>query len=465
MLFKNQALACVLGLSLSLLSCETTETETTATLTSLDCSQTTFSASPVAGTAFSGTATVSYSGGNGGVLAAGQAVASTGVTGLTATLTAGPINTGTGSVTFALSGTPSTSGTAQFAITVAGQSCSISLPVSSTGISGGGGTTPTVGWGFDTDIDNILKFADAFKTSLSSTQVSALQYGYTLAQAQKWSNLPQSLYKNRVGLASSTFSTAQWTAFYSLLKATTGTSANEGYEEFAGIIDADDYLAANGGGSGYGSGNYYIAFLGTPSKTGLWSLQIGGHHGTTILTFQNGKLTGGTPIFRSTEPYPTWISTNTAKTIQPLVQETAAFAAFLKSLSAAELSTAKRSAAQNDIQVGPQKDGSFPTTKVGLRAGNLTNTQKEALLAAINTYVSDLDDKAAPLVLAKYKAELDDTYVSYYGGTTMAAKGDYLLIDGPSVWIEWSMQGGIVIRNGVHPHSVWRDRKADYGAN
>jgi Protein of unknown function (DUF3500) len=68
-------------------------------------------------------------------------------------------------------------------------------------------------------------------------------------------------------------------------------------------------------------------------------------------------------------------------------------------------------------------------------------------------------------VLAKYKSELDETYVSYYGGTSMAEKGDYVLVDGPSVWIEWSMQSGIIIRNGVHPHSVWRDRKADYGAN
>lgn len=465
MKFKNAFLSLTVSAAVLVLACEKSEvsTATSATVTALNCSSTTFSATPTAGTAFTGTATVSYTGGNGAAYSAGSAVASTGVTGLSATLTAGTLASGAGSVTFAITGTPSAAGTAVFAITVGGQSCSFSMTVSAAG--SGTGTTTSSAWSMDTDIAAIVKAAEDLKASLTSTQVASVQYTYSKAHAQKWSNLPQSLYGNRVGLASSTFSTAQWTAFYNLLKASTGSGANEGYEEYAGIIDADDYLLANGGGSGYGKGNYYIAFLGTPSTTGLWCLQIGGHHGTNIFTYNGGKMTGGTPVFRSTEPYPTWTSTNTGKTVQPLVQETTAFANFLKSLSAAELTTAKRAAAQNDIIVGPQKDGTFPTTKTGVKAGNLTQSQKDLLLAAIKTYVDDLDNRAAVAVLAKYKAELDETYVSYVGSTTMDVKGDYILIDGPSVWIEWSMQSGIVIRNGVHPHSVWRDRKSDYGAN
>ena len=433
---------------------------TTAAVNALSCSSATFSATATASAAYTGTATVPYTGGNGAAYSTGTAIASTGVTGLTATLAAGTLASGVGSATFAITGTPSAAGTASFAISLGGQSCTLALTVNAASTSTGG-----TAWSVDTDIAKIVAAAEAFKATLGSSQVSSAQYSYTVAQAKLWSNLPQSLYKGRVGLASSTFSAAQWTAFYNLLKAATGTGANEGNEEYAGIIDADDYLRANGGDSGYGSGNYYIGFLGTPSTTGLWCLQIGGHHGTIIYTYNGGKMTGGTPSFRSTEPYPTWVSTNTSKTVQPLVQETAAFANFLKSLSASELTTAKRAAAQNDIIVGPQKDGSFPTTKSGVKAGNLTTTQKDLLLAAIKTYVDDLDDKAAAAVLAKYKSELDETYVSYYGGTTMAEKGDYILIDGPSVWIEWSMQSGIIIRNGVHPHSVWRDRKADYGGN
>lgn len=455
----------VLSTTFLIIACNKTDdpvtpTTTTATVGALNCSSATFSATATASAAYTATATVPYTGGNGAAYSAGSAIASTGITGLTATLAAGTLASGAGSVVFAVTGTPSAAGTASFAVSVGGQSCTIALTVNAASISTGG-----TAWSVDTDMANIVVAAEAFKATLSSSQVSSAQYSYTVAQAKLWSNLPQSLYKGRVGLASSTFSAAQWMAFYNLLKAATGTGANEGNEEYAGIIDADDYLRANGGDSGYGSGNYYIGFLGTPSATGLWCLQIGGHHGTIIYTYNGGKMTGGTPSFRSTEPYPTWVSTNTGKTVQPLVQETAAFANFLKSLSAAELTTAKRSAAQNDLIVGPQKDGSFPTTKTGVKAGNLTTAQKDLLLAAIKTYVDDLDNKAAAAVLAKYKSELDETYVSYYGGTTMAEKGDYLLIDGPSVWIEWSIQGGIIIRTGVHPHSVWRDRKSDYGGN
>ena len=455
------------GLSVALLffSCEDSEvTSSSASITTLGCSSATFSTIATANMAYTGTATVPYTGGNGTAYSTGSAIASTGVTGLTATLTAATLASGAGNATFAITGTPTAAGTASFAITLGGQSCTLSMTVSAASSGTGSDTTDLV-WSMDTDINAILKAAEAFKASLSSTQVTALQYNYSIAQAKLWSNLPQSLYRNRVGLATSTFSAAQWTAFYNLLKTTTGSGANEGLEEYSAIIDADDYLLANGGGSGYGKGNYYIAFLGTPSATEQWCLQIGGHHGTNITTYKAGKMIGGTPNFRSTEPYPTWISTNTKATLGPLVNETTAFANFLKSLSSAELNTAKRAAAQNDIIVGPQKDGTFPSTKTGIKAGNLTTAQKNLLLAAIKTYVGDLDDRAAAAVMAKYSVEIGETYVSYVGSTEMTAKGDYILIDGPSVWIEWSMQSGIIIKTGNHPHSVWRDRKSDYGGN
>ena len=450
---------------LLIFGCETTDvtTETTASVTALNCTSATFSSTATAGTAYTGTATVPYTGGNGGVYTTGTAVSSSGVTGLTATLTAGTLASGDGSVTFAITGTPNASGTASFAISVGGQSCSLSLTVTAAGTGTGGTSTSASAWSIDTDISNIVAMAEAFKATLTTTQVTALQDSYNKAHAQKWSNLPEGLYRGRVGLQTSTFSTAQWTAFYNLLKVATSSIPNEGNTEYLGILAADDYLNSIGGGSDYGSGNYYIAFIGTPSTTGLWCLQIGGHHGTIIHTYSGGKMTGGTPSFRSTEPFPTY--TYKGVTYNPIQQEHVALSAMLKGLSSSELSTAKRSSAQNDLIAGPQKDSSFPTTKTGVKVGNLTQAQKDLVLAAIKTYTDDLDDKAAATVYAKYKADIDNTYISYYGSTDLTASGDYVLIDGPNVWIEFSMQGGIIVRNANHPHSVWRDRLSDYGAN
>lgn len=435
-----------------------TPAPTSAAVTALNCASATFSATATAGSAYVGTATVPYTGGNGAAYTAGSAISSAGVTGLTATLAAGSLASGSGNVTFAITGTPSAAGTATFAVSFGGQSCSLSLTVGSGAVSGGTGLNIT------TDVAKIVTLAEAFKATLTATQLTAIQLAFSKASAVRWSNLPEALYSTkRVGLNTGSLSATQLAAFQKLLEAATGTGANEGNAELLAILAADDYLNANGGGSTYGSGNYYIAFLGTPSNTGLWTLQFGGHHGTIIYTYNGGKLAGSTPSFRSTEPFPTY--TQGGVLYQPLVQELNALSTMLTGLSASELSTAKRSTTQNDIQLGPGKDGVFPTTKTGLKVGDLSATKKAAVLAAIKTYTDDLDNVSAAALLAKYTTELDNTYISYAGSTALTAQGDYVLIDGPSVWIEFSMQGGIVIRSANHPHSVWRDRSGDYGGN
>src|SRR6218665_511373 len=146
-------------------------TTTSASISALNCSSSTFSATPVAGTAFTGTATVPYTGGNGASYASGSAITSTGVTGLTATLTAGTLASGAGSVIYAITGTPSASGTASFSISVGGQTCTLTLTVNATGSTSTSGTA----WAFDTEIANIVAMAEAFKATLSSTQLSSLQ--------------------------------------------------------------------------------------------------------------------------------------------------------------------------------------------------------------------------------------------------------------------------------------------------
>ena len=72
--------------------------------------------------------TLPYTGGNGNYYK-GQAVASTGVTGLTASLAGGYLASGSGNFSFAITGTPASTGIASFAITVGGQSCTLNLQV------------------------------------------------------------------------------------------------------------------------------------------------------------------------------------------------------------------------------------------------------------------------------------------------------------------------------------------------
>ena len=74
--------------------------------------------------------TVGYIGGNGGNYPA-QSVPSTGVTGLTATLNAGSVVIGNGNLVYTITGTPTSNGQANFTISLGGQTCQITVCVSS----------------------------------------------------------------------------------------------------------------------------------------------------------------------------------------------------------------------------------------------------------------------------------------------------------------------------------------------
>ena len=103
--------------------------ETVGAVGALNCGGATTSGNLFSGSAANNVSTsVPYTGGNGGFYAA-QNLTSTGVTGLTATLSQGLFANGAGSVTYTITGTPASAGTASFAITVGGQSCSFTVSV------------------------------------------------------------------------------------------------------------------------------------------------------------------------------------------------------------------------------------------------------------------------------------------------------------------------------------------------
>lgn len=310
-----------------------------------------------------------------------------------------------------------------------------------------------------TGVEKVVCLADAFKATLTASQITTLEPARTLTNAAKWSNLPVGM-GGRLGLRFADLNATQLAAAKAVIQAATGTTANEGYQEMVGLWAADQYLAENGGGSGYGEGLYYIAFLGGASLTGTWELQAGGHHIALANTYSAGVLSGATPSFRGIEPFAAF--SQDGNTYQPLVQERDSLAAMLTALSSTELTAAKLSGTFNDLVLGPNKDWQFPTTKSGIKVSALSTAKKALVLAAIKTYVKDIDDENAAAIIALYTAGLDDTYVAFSGNTSLLNQNDYVRIDGPRVWIEYSTQNGIIL-NPKHPHSVWRDHISDYG--
>jgi hypothetical protein len=317
-------------------------------------------------------------------------------------------------------------------------------------------------------VAKIVCLANNFLSTLSSAQQSQVVIALTLANAKRWSNLPCGL-SCRNGILFSALTDAQKAAALALIQAASGTVSNEGYEEFQTIRAADDYLGLSN--SGYSSGNYVIAFLGTPGTTGKWMLQFGGHHYAQNITYNNSVVTSITPLHEAVEPNGSFTVNGTTYT-SPMATELAAMRDMLSTCTSSELSSAKISGTFSDCLMVPgSTTNTFPSTKQGIKVSSLSSAAQTKVMTAIAAWVNDVDPTTAASYLTTYQNELANTYVCYAAnssGTSGSASSffttntDYVRIDGPSVWIEFVCQNGVVISNQIHYHTVMRDHNRDY---
>jgi hypothetical protein len=254
-----------------------------------------------------------------------------------------------------------------------------------------------------------------------------------------------------------------------------------GYEDFTGVLAADDYLGTLGGpggpgGSAYSSDNYYVAFIGQPSTSGDFMIQLGGHHMAWNVTYLAGKGYP-TPNHLGAEPKSSF--TVNGATYEPISAEGNAIHAIFASLDSAQLDTAYLNGQVfADVLLGPDEyqTGSYDAVvypsgvkRTGVLVSSLTAAQQVLVTAAIEQWVRDFDPEVADPLIAEYTsvAAYADTLVAWGGtkasGVNVDVSGTYMRIDGPRVWIEVSAQAGVVIQNATHYHTIYRDKLMDYG--
>ncbi|QJE01064.1 DUF3500 domain-containing protein [Massilia forsythiae] len=323
-------------------------------------------------------------------------------------------------------------------------------------------STTTASSALSTDAYNA---AMAFYTTLSSSQQSTVQVAWSLDAARKWSNLPAS-FVSRNGIKWGNLSTAQQSAASALIKTSLGDT---GSSLQSGLQAADDYLNSIGGGSSYGAGNYYLAFLGTPTSTGFWILQITGHHLTWNIAF-NGSYKSPTPLFLGIEPKASFTINGTS--YDPMAAQRVAMANLGAALTS--YSAAKLSGTYSDLLFGANGsggiDGTCPrayasVTTHGIAYSALSSSHQALVQAVIRAYVATQATEYANDLLGAYLGSdaLAATYVAYAGSGTVTTNGDYFRIEGPRVWIEFSVQRGVIISSDIHYHTIWRDKVGDYG--
>jgi len=299
---------------------------------------------------------------------------------------------------------------------------------------------------------SVLSASNVFIKSLSQEQKAMAVVEYNQVNAVKWTNLPCGL-QCRVGILFGDLSVLQKSFAKDVVKAALGRYAGGGYEQVMGIIEADAFLGK--GRKEYSSDNYIIAFLGKPDNIGTWQLQIGGHHLAVNLTFVNGEQVSASPLFMGLEP-PENIT---------LKANHDALVALLKSLSVDQVAKARSSEGYGDVFLGPGRDGAFPAVKAGLSVTELSGEQKAKVIHAIRQWVRVADESTAKKIMKGYSSEINDTFISFYGGLDLNKSGDYVRIDGPGVWIEFICQPGAVFPKGIHYHTVYRDHKLDYAGS
>ncbi|MEW5852789.1 MAG: DUF3500 domain-containing protein [Myxococcota bacterium] len=346
---------------------------------------------------------------------------------------------------------------------------------SSSGASGSGGTADCTNSA--TTFDNtaaVVGAANALLAALTEEQRTAIQYETTLANAQQWSNFPIT-FVQRNGVRIGDMSAEAQTAAQALVDVAAGATGSTLLTE---AREADEWLVTDGNASStdYGRGLYYFSIHGTPSTTSAWMLQIAGHHLAYNFTY-NGRCTSATPLFDGVEPT-TWTDGN-GQSHAPLEAQRAAGVALLASVGTA----AQLTGTFSDLVNGPAGGGpggggggdtKYPsslvypsgTTGRGVAVSTLSADQKELVKTAMAAWVNNVADPVAAALLADYQSDeaLNETYVGYSGSADLTTQSSYFRIDGPRVWIEFSVQGGIVYRDRVHYHTIWRDKASDYGA-
>jgi hypothetical protein len=322
--------------------------------------------------------------------------------------------------------------------------------------------------------DTVAQAIAEFTKTLSDAQRATLERPLTHENAIGWSNLPIGVVP-RKGLRLGDLDEQQTAAAKRVFAAAFSACGNRLLDE---VRLADDYLVAFDKRSmGWDGRNYYLSVLGSPGANTPWMLQVGGHHLSYNLTF-NGRQPGATPLFFGTEPIRFTIGESEH---EPLTVQSTAMSNLAQAVSG--YPEAKLSGTFTDVVKGVQVEfvpnqrprggidtgfpHQYPTGERdrGVPYSRLDAEQRRHVLAAIESYASLPDAAISKPLLDAYESPdaLARTYVGYSGATDLSAKGSYVRIDGPRIWMEFVVQPAVAKPEELHYHALWRDKQADYG--
>ncbi|MEV5842566.1 DUF3500 domain-containing protein [Streptomyces sp. NPDC051985] len=315
------------------------------------------------------------------------------------------------------------------------------------------------------DTAPVITAANAFLAGLTDTQKTATQFTVHSTEWRLWSNVDS---YSRQGVSLADLTDTQKDLGTALLKAALSADGLETTEKIRRINQAAG--EAIGNTASFNEDAYYWTLMGTPSDSEPWGFQFDGHH-CVINYFVLGDQVVMSPCFWGSEPTSMEID---GETVTVCHEEVLASLAFVNSLTTDQQAVAIVSATKSSESM---KAGAFSDNAVqayeGLRGNALTRVQKQKLLGIVEAFVDRAKADAAKVRTAEVRAHLDNTYVTWAGGTG-ADDAFYVRVHSPVVWVEVDCQAPGPLRGAyggtegvptqMHVHSIIRTPNGnDYG--
>jgi hypothetical protein len=308
--------------------------------------------------------------------------------------------------------------------------------------------------------------AEAFLRSLSDEQRRRTSFPVDDPEWRKWMN--QHFYV-RQGVSFLEMSEAQREAAFSLL----GTALSARglrlsrdimrLNHTLGELNHDDFEQ-------YGEWLYHLTVMGTPDPREPWGFQLDGHH-LIVNYFVLGDQVVMAPAFWGSEPVVAPSGKYAGTRI--LDAERDQGLALLRSLSPEQRAKAiVRGTKTGNDNLGEAFKDNLVLAYAGVRATELGEPQRRALLALVGLYVGNLRDAHARVQMADVERHLDATHFAWIGESEPGSVF-YYRIHSPVILIEFDHQLPVAIRLLVkdpkqptpeHVHTVVRVPNGnDYG--
>jgi hypothetical protein len=321
----------------------------------------------------------------------------------------------------------------------------------------------------------VVDAAIAFLAALDPTQRDTVTFPVDADEWRRWCNVH--IYLMRHGLLLEDLAERQRNAALDLLRA---SFSARGFENVRDVMRFNEVLAEiTASFDEYGEWAYFLSIFGTPSEDEPWGWQLDGHH-LNLHCFVLGDQMVMTPAFLGAEPCHA-VSGRYAG-LRVFDDEERHGLAMVRSLSAAQARQAILYPSIMSTDVPPERavpiDGQMMACAFqdnrrleyeGLRADEMTDSQRWLLRRLVATYVGRIRDGHAELTMGEVEKHLDETHFCWMGGTD-DVNPFYYKVQSPVILIEFDHEPGVVFDNNEptrhHVHTIVRTPNGnDYGTD